>query len=362
MMDVTVLFNEYLAAKGASPILLQEPYEISRLNGFMRDAYRINDLLNDLVRYLRVIRSRYLVLDVHRNRSRLNGGRRKDQDRPFTDQERTDIDNAMKTQLTQIDKGIQNLSSAAELDREVRQKLREKKEARRGFGRLGKWAAGGAPAEKSPADLEEDAKLETEKAYRDGVVLSLRMRLQQAGRVQEGIVSARLNREIERSQNILSKARSSRFQAEFPSESASLQQRGTLSAVDLDYEAEQSSRAQRETLRHSLESKMSPSQLQQLQAEESTMLKHYNAELEKIQQAQKSVLEIGELQTELTMQLNLQAEGISQLVSDSLEIGGNVKEGNKQLEKAKERFRPAQWAFYTAVGTGCVLVAWDLIF
>jgi hypothetical protein len=39
-MDVTLLFNDYLTAKGVKPIL-QEPFEISRLNGFMRDAYRI---------------------------------------------------------------------------------------------------------------------------------------------------------------------------------------------------------------------------------------------------------------------------------------------------------------------------------
>ena len=92
------------------------------------------------------------------------------------------------------------------------------------------------------------------------------------------------------------------------------------------------------------------------------MLKHYNAEMEKIQKAQSSVMEISNLQTELTMHLNLQAEGISQLVSDSFEIGGNVSAANKQLEKAKERFRPAQWAFYAAVGTGCFLVLWDAVF
>ena len=92
------------------------------------------------------------------------------------------------------------------------------------------------------------------------------------------------------------------------------------------------------------------------------MLKHYNAELEKIQKAQSSVMEISNLQTELTMHLNLQAEGISQLVSESFEIGGNVSAANKQLEKARERFRPAQWAFYVAVGTGAFLVLWDAVF
>lgn len=266
----------------------------------------------------------------------------------------------MKKQLKQIDTSLEQLSKDAETDIEVKNAIRAKKQDKRGFGRLGRWAAGGAAHEKSPEELDEDAILGTEKSHRDGVIFSLRLRLQQAGKVQENIISTRLNREIERSQNILSKSRSDRFQSDFPSSSGTSKQ--TLSAADIDLESELSSKREREALRHDLESQMSPAQLQQLQSEETTMLKHYNAELEKIQKAQSSVLEISNLQTELTMHLNLQAEGISQLVSDSFEIGGNVSEGNRQLEKAKERFRPAQWAFYVAVGTGSFLVLWDAIF
>jgi hypothetical protein len=266
----------------------------------------------------------------------------------------------MKKQLKQIDTSLQQLSDDVEFEINAKNAIRTKRQAKRGFGRLGRWAAGGAALEKSPDELEEDAILETEKAHRDGVILSLRIRLQQAGRTQENIVSTRLNREIERSQNILSKSRSDRFQAEFPAESTSSKQ--TMTAMDLDLEADLAAKREREQIRLDLESQMSPTQLQQLQSEETTMLKHYNAELEKIQHAQSSVMEISNLQTELTMHLNLQAEGISQLVSDSFEIGGNVKEGNRQLEKAKERFRPAQWAFYAAVGTGSFLVLWDAVF
>jgi hypothetical protein len=47
-MDVTLLFNDYLVAKGAQPIL-SEPFEVSKLNGFMRDAYRIVRHTFDLI-------------------------------------------------------------------------------------------------------------------------------------------------------------------------------------------------------------------------------------------------------------------------------------------------------------------------
>ena len=39
-MDITIQFNDYLVAKGAQQIL-PEPFEVSKLNGFMKDAYRI---------------------------------------------------------------------------------------------------------------------------------------------------------------------------------------------------------------------------------------------------------------------------------------------------------------------------------
>lgn len=317
--------------------------------------------MNDLIRYLRVIRSPYLALNTHRNRSkRADGASKADHVQPFTDQQVKDVDEAMKKQVKQIDSSLQQLSEDVEFEMQAKNAIRAKKREKKGFGRLGRWAAGGAAQERTQEEVEEDAVLETQKAHRDGVILSLRMRLQQAGKVQEDIVSTRLNREIERSQNIMSKARVDRFQPEIQAESASSKQ--PMSAMDIDREAEQAARREREQMRSELEAQMTPGQLQQLQSEETTMLKHYNAELDKIQRAQSSVLEISNLQTELTMHLNLQAEGISQLVSDSFEIGGNVKQGNKELEKANERWRPAQWTFYAAVGTGCFLVLWDAVF
>ena len=387
-MDVTLAFNEQLSAKGSRQIL-QEPFQVSKLNGFMRDAYRIvrsaqrlhssttndatqNALLNDLVRYLRVIRSPYLALQPHRNyrpSKSANGTAKADQVQPFTDRQRKDVDEAMKKQLRQIDTSLDQLAKDADTDFSLKHALQAKKQEKRGFGRLGRWAAGGAAQEKTPEELEEDAMMETERAHRDGVILSLRMRLQRAGKVQEGIVSTRLDREIQRSQNILSKSRGDRFASEFRDQNATAlgssnnnNNKATLTAMDIDLESSDAARREREQIRLNLESQMTPAQLQQLQSEETVMLKHYNAELEKIQKAQSSVMEISNLQTELTMHLNLQAEGISQLVSESFEIGGNVSAANKQLEKARERFRPAQWAFYVAVGTGAFLVLWDAVF
>ena len=78
--------------------------------------------------------------------------------------------------------------------------------------------------------------------------------------------------------------------------------------------------------------------------------------------AEKSLLEISELQGMLVNNLAMQSAHIEQLVADSLNTTENVGGGNKQLKKASERSRPAQWTFYAASGLCVSLIIWDLIF
>ena len=77
--------------------------------------------------------------------------------------------------------------------------------------------------------------------------------------------------------------------------------------------------------------------------------------------AEKSMLEISELQTTLAQNLELQATRIDQLTEDAENTTTNVTSGNKELRKASERFRPAQYLFYATCGLSAFLVAWDLL-
>jgi syntaxin 18 len=77
--------------------------------------------------------------------------------------------------------------------------------------------------------------------------------------------------------------------------------------------------------------------------------------------AEKSLIEISELQTQLIDTLTTQSAGIEQLVADSDLTAGNVQGGNKQLSAATKKASPAKYTFFATCGLCAFLVLWDLI-
>ena len=78
--------------------------------------------------------------------------------------------------------------------------------------------------------------------------------------------------------------------------------------------------------------------------------------------AERSMIEISELQTTLSQNLETQAAHIDQLVADSFYTTENVGGGNKELKKAAERKSTARMVFYASCGLSAFLIMWDLIF
>lgn len=81
-----------------------------------------------------------------------------------------------------------------------------------------------------------------------------------------------------------------------------------------------------------------------------------------IRTAEKSLVEISELQTQLVNNLAVQSAHIDQLVADSFFTAENVGGGNKQLKRATERKSTAKYVFYASCSLSLFLVAWDLVF
>jgi syntaxin 18 len=77
--------------------------------------------------------------------------------------------------------------------------------------------------------------------------------------------------------------------------------------------------------------------------------------------AEKSLVEISELQTQLVNNLATQSAHIHQLVADSFLTAENVGGGNKELKKASERRSTAKYVFYASCGLSAFLVMYDLI-
>ena len=68
-MDITPLFRQLLASRGAPP-RPPPPHDPARLNAFLQEAYRIHGHVADLARYLRRVRAPYLALPASSSRRR----------------------------------------------------------------------------------------------------------------------------------------------------------------------------------------------------------------------------------------------------------------------------------------------------
>jgi syntaxin 18 len=78
--------------------------------------------------------------------------------------------------------------------------------------------------------------------------------------------------------------------------------------------------------------------------------------------AEKSLMEISELQSQLVSNLAVQSENIELLEANAINTTENVGGGNKQLQQAAERKSTAKYVFYASCGLSLFLVTWDLIF
>ncbi|PWN18894.1 hypothetical protein BCV69DRAFT_300687 [Microstroma glucosiphilum] len=89
------------------------------------------------------------------------------------------------------------------------------------------------------------------------------------------------------------------------------------------------------------EEELTPSQLQLFQSESSSLTKSLQADLSALESVTSTLSTISSLQTTLIQHLSTQNETIGALVGEAGEQRVEVKRGNEQLKKAKERNRSA---------------------
>ncbi|KAJ9149530.1 Snare-complex protein syntaxin-18 N-terminus-domain-containing protein [Coniochaeta hoffmannii] len=365
MTDLTPAFNELLKEREAPPT--RRSYNFDNINEFLKEAYRISTLITRLHSDLLSIRQAYLSTALPRKTLHLrtrssHTPHHHDHHQPpqyLTDRDREEIDANAKSTLRDLNASIRALSDAEQLRRETASALLKKKYASR-FGVS--WASGGGAlaAAKSPAQVaEEDAASQTA-AHREAVLWFLRQRLGEVGRTQAGMMETRLTREMEKNRSVLAKARGGMVGLnEYPSmggdvaASAATARRQSVKGLPPGEEERQGSAGGQYDL--------TEEQRQMFEKGNQDMLKHYESTLDKVRTAEKSLVEISELQTLLVNNLTTQSAHIDQLVADSFNTAENVGGGNQQLKKATQRASPARYTFFAASGLCAFLIIWDLL-
>ncbi|KAM0796069.1 hypothetical protein BDR22DRAFT_893593 [Usnea florida] len=334
---------------------------------FLKEAYRINSHILYLHTYLLSIRQAYLSTSppprraAHPPPSRLPNG--PSQETTYLSPSARDaIDASSKTVLRDLNASIRQLASAEEVRQDTEVRVSSKKYAK---GVLGRWAAGASGGDKSPEQILEEARREMFAMHRSSVLWYLGRKLEGVGEVQRGMMERRLERDLEKGRSVLYKVSGS--------VEAGQGLRGDASSGGVGEGLNRRTRdgnsafggggaAGEDESRKEIEQQLSPEQLQLFAQENQDMLKQYEDTLDQVRTAERSMLEISELQTTLVQNLEMQTANISQLVSDSVSTTENVGGGNKELKRATERKSTARMVFWASCGLCGFLVTWDLIF
>lgn len=319
-----------------------------------------NARITDLTRELRSIRPAYLSTAPPPRRRQLGGSDSQDRTRPLTSKERDAIDAESKQLLRQLNGTITQLKQAEDVRNQTAESVALRKRAKGGLGALGRWAAGGAVTAKSPDEELEDAQRKAIAAHGESVLIYLQQKLEEAGRLQSEMMEVRLGREVEKSKSVLysqSMAGGIPYAQDEATRAPTSPKRKRQSAALTNGFADDSS------ARDAAGEPQLTQEQQQLFAEEnSEMLKHYNSQLDQLNAAERSILEISQLQSTLTANIQVQQEHIDQLVQDSYMTTENLGKGNKELKRASERRSTARALFVATAAFCSFLVVWDLIF
>ncbi|KAL2856659.1 snare protein [Aspergillus pseudoustus] len=392
MTDLTPTFTDLLHKENKSLSLATRPLTTETADEFLKEAYRINTHIASLLSYLHKIRPSYLSISTH---SSTTNNRNKPHHRTTastsTAREKetlspTELDNittSTSSLLHTLSSSISNLSSAESLRQETHSTLLDKKYGRkrsRASNILFQWASGSSPLSegqgdgvvagyggKKEAQIVDEQREELLKGVRESILWYLRRQLENTIETQREMVEKRIERAKEREKSVLYKASTSNTAgAGGRARAGSTAVTAPSTYPETGFEVELRQVGKGEVLDESevaaIEAELSPEQLQLFAEENDTMVRYYEDTLSKVQNAEKSLLEISSLQQTLVTHLSTQEEYVGQLVYDAEHTETNIGRGNKELKRATERRSVAQAVFWGTVGLCTWLVVWDLIF
>ncbi|OJJ46597.1 hypothetical protein ASPZODRAFT_66568, partial [Penicilliopsis zonata CBS 506.65] len=345
MTDLTPSLQHLLGEKNGSQGVSRGTTETA--DEFLKEAYRIS------------IRHAYLSAAPPRRRLSLSKShQQQQQQQQLSDADRDSIDSSTALLLRDLSSSIANLASAESLRVETQTRLLDKKYGHT-HSLLWRWAGGesafsgpghhegdsdaGKPAEQ----LQDEESARALRTVRENILWFLRRGLESAVEAQRGMVEKRIERAKEKERSIL-------YKTQIRTQPQQQQQQQPLPLPLPPPEVHEQERE--------IEAQLSREQLQLFAEENDLMLRHYEDTLSRVQNAEKSLLEISSLQETLVSHLTTQEEQIGQLVADASTTQTNLGHGNRELKRAAERRSTAQLVFWGTLGLCSWLVVWDLIF
>ncbi|CAK7218289.1 hypothetical protein SCUCBS95973_003434 [Sporothrix curviconia] len=369
--DLTPVFDQLLKSKEGAPTR-KVRFDVSQTEGFLKEAYRINEHIATLSQQLGDVRQAYLSTAPPRRAHHHHSGKLNSDDTSaptfLTDAQREDIDANAKRLLRDLNAAIRGLAEAETLHQETQQALIRKKYAGPSFRFVGLSASPKSPEQTAAEEAQTQAA-----AHHESVLWYLRQRLQECAKAQQTIMEARLARMVVETtaasrQHALLASTSSYSAGGEGGEGGEGGGRGgrgaaaaaaPLSSGIASGEAAAAAAMEEEQSFESGGTQLTAEQIQLFERGNQDMLKHYETTLDKVRAAEQSLVEISELQTMLVGNLEVQSAHVDQMIADSVSTAENVDKGNRELKKALDRPSTARYTFYAASSLCLLVVVWD---
>ncbi|KAJ2734105.1 hypothetical protein IW152_002547 [Coemansia sp. BCRC 34962] len=253
----------------------------------------------------------------------------------LTDPERDEIDRGIKTAVRQMLSKIQSLNELGEAELElVEDNVNASVLLKRLVGALDPRKAGGNGNESGTRpELAPLGRRDTLAAHQSSVVWWLNSTLQKANKVHAEMQELHLRQKLERQRGLLSRA-----------QPAAPRSGERLGGGEND-----------ELLQH-----LSEQELQQLQAENKSMVQEFESALDTIRETQRSILEISTLQSQLATEMDAQMQQTERLYNDAVGALDAVGQGNSYLVSARKHQSSARkWVLIILFVLSLVLLFLD---
>ncbi|KAJ2319581.1 hypothetical protein H4S02_004317 [Coemansia sp. RSA 2611] len=293
-------------------------------NAFLSEAYILAKHLHSLRQRVLDIRPAYLNLP-QTARQRRAVGRTK-----LSDPERDEIDQSVKATVRSMLGQIQSLNELGDsMVEQIEDDEGPRELLRRFVGALDPRNAG------RPAQSTRLSRRDSMAALHSSVVWWLNARLRRTHQIHAEMQDLYLQHKLERQRGLLQQQQHQREHTR-NMRSSNLQR---------DDEVLQS---------------LSPQQLQQLQAENETMVGEFEHMLDSVHDTQRSVAEISALQSQLATELNAQMQQTEQLYNEAVGAVGAVEKGNDFLVAARKNQASARkWVLFVFIMLSIVLLFLD---
>jgi syntaxin 18 len=275
----------------------------------------------------------------------------------LTEREREEIDVTAKRSIRELTASIQALQQGAALLHTTDiAAIRRRYEQH--YSMISTWVSGmGSTCRKTKAHVRDEDAVSMIATHRDNIVIYLKYRLEACCKLQQDMMEKRLARETEKNKSLLARTKNEQTSVD-PTGAIHTDSRFSAFGHKTRISPVASDSQQRPDR---LFQDLPPQQIQKFEMGNLEMMQNMRTDIQKLESAHHSLVEITQLQNTLMGSLMSQKGHIEMLTEQQDTTEHHLEVGNKELSRAARRSSPARGTFIIIGCLSSILLVWDML-